>query len=103
MLARPSIQAFIAEKTRRNISTAGLARAGRRVIELLDASSEHVSLDASKHVLAVAGIAPPETRQPLVNINVTPGYVIDLSGKSAVDVTPAKSSDEDRAPAITKA
>lgn len=92
-LGKSSIQAFIAERTRRTISTAGLAAAGGRLVQLIRASSEHVSLDASKHVLAIAGITPPDTRGPSVNINITPGYVIDLGGSSPVTIG-AKPVDE---------
>ncbi|MCC6314809.1 MAG: hypothetical protein IT337_12445 [Thermomicrobiales bacterium] len=82
-LRKPQIQAFIARKARESISV-GALRASARVLELLDAASEHVSLDASKHVLAIEGIRPPDQSQPLVNIAISPGYVIDLSGGSHV-------------------
>jgi hypothetical protein len=55
-------------------------RASARLLELVDASSEHVSLDASKHVLAIEGIRPPDQGQVSVNVGVSVGYVIDLSG-----------------------
>lgn len=78
-LTKPKIQAFIARETRRNIQH-GAIRASARLVELVDAASEHVSLDASKHVLAIEGIRPPDQGQVSVNVGVSVGYVIDLSG-----------------------
>lgn len=82
-LNKPEIQAFAATECRRNL-TQGTLRASARILELVDASSEHVSLDAAKHVLAIEGIRPPDNSQPLVNIAITPGYVVDLSGSSLI-------------------
>lgn len=78
-LKKPQVQAFIARRTRETIS-AGTMRASARLIELVDANSEHVSLDASKHVLAIEGIRPPNDSSVNVNVGVSVGYVIDLSG-----------------------
>jgi len=77
-LKKPHIQVFIERNARSNI-TNGLMRASARVIELVDASSEHVSLDASKHVLAIAGIKPTADAQVSVNVDIKAGFVIDLS------------------------
>lgn len=77
-LKRPSAQVFMAQRARETIAMAA-GRASERVVELLDASSEHVSLDASKHVLAIANIRPPEDgRGVQVNVGVSVGYVLDL-------------------------
>jgi hypothetical protein len=77
-LKKPAAEVFYEEQSRQTISRAKM-RASRRLEELLDASSEHVSLDASKHVLSIAGIAPAAQG---TNINITnnllPGYVIDM-------------------------
>jgi hypothetical protein len=81
-LTKPKIQAFIARETRRTIAQ-GQMRASARLLELVDASSEHVSLDASKHVLAIEGIRPPDQGQVNVNVGVSVGYVIDLSGQQS--------------------
>jgi hypothetical protein len=81
-LTKPKIQAFIARETRRNIQN-GAIRASARLMELVDAQSEHVSLDASKHVLAIEGIRPPDQGQVSVNVGVSVGYVIDLSGQAS--------------------
>jgi hypothetical protein len=57
----------------------GVLRASARINELMDAGSEHVSLDAAKHVLAIGNIRPPDTAQANVNVNLSVGYVIDLT------------------------
>ena len=93
-LRKPEIQAFIARKSRETIQL-GVLRASNRVLELVDAASEHVSLDASKHVLAIEGIRPPDQGQVSVSVGVSVGYVIDLSGNQAaptIDVTPTRST-----------
>lgn len=77
-LKKPQIQVFIARCARQNIQI-GVLRASKRVLELIDADSEHVSLDASKHVLAIEGIKPSSDAQVSVNIDIKAGYVIDLS------------------------
>lgn len=82
-LRMPHVQAFIARKSRETIAQHTI-RASARIGELMDASSEHVSLDASKHVLAIEGIRPPDQAQGYVNVNVSVGYVIDLSGAAKV-------------------
>jgi len=76
-LRKPQIQVFIARKARENIQI-GVLRASKRVMELVDADSEHVSLDASKHILAIEGIKPTADAQVSVNINRPAGYVIVL-------------------------
>lgn len=95
-LAKPRIQAFIASESRKTIAR-GQMRASARLLELVDAASEHVSLDASKHVLAIEGIRPPDQGQVSVNVGVSVGYVIDLSGGQAaptIDVTSTRSTQE---------
>ena len=57
-------------------------RASARLVDLVDAGSEHVSLDATKHLLGVAGIAPAQSPQVSVNIELKAGYVIDLSERN---------------------
>lgn len=81
-LRMPHIQAFIARESRKTIAEHTI-RASARIGELIDAESEHVSLDASKHVLAIDGIKPPNDGQVSVNVGVSVGYVIDLSGNTA--------------------
>jgi len=69
---------FIERAARETIAN-GTMRASARLVELLDAGSEHVSLDASKHMLAIAGIKPAADAQVSVNIDIKVGYVIDLT------------------------
>src|SRR3984885_10214698 len=57
-LRKPHIRVFIERRTRETIGNGSL-RASARLVELIDASSEHVSLDASKHMLALNGHQPP--------------------------------------------
>jgi hypothetical protein len=78
-LCKPHVEAFLERESRRTIVRA-LPRAAKRTVELIDASSEHVSLDAATKVLAIGGIKPDERGHGAVNVNVSIGYVIDLSG-----------------------
>jgi hypothetical protein len=77
-LQKPHIRVFYERKARENLG-AGILRASARVLELMDGDSEHVAFDASKHVLAIAGIKPVADAQLNVNIELKAGYVIDLS------------------------
>jgi hypothetical protein len=89
-LRKPHIRVFIERRTRETIANGSL-RASARLVELLDASSEHVSLDASKHLLAIEGIKPAAEPIANVNVNVRAGYVIMLDedpARKTIDVTP---------------
>ena len=77
-LKEPHVRVFIERRARETIA-AGLMRASARLNELVDADSEHVSFDASKHLLALAGIKPTADAQVSVNVEIKAGYVIDLS------------------------
>ena len=91
-LRKPEIQVFIARKMRETIAIGGL-RASARLVELIDAGSEHVSADVSKHTLAIAGIKPTADAQVSVNIDIKAGYVIDLSEgerRPTIDVSPTR-------------
>jgi hypothetical protein len=79
-LKKPQVRVFIERRARETIA-AGTMRASARLVELLDAASEHVSLDASKHMLAIGGIKPSQEAQVSVNIDIKAGYVIDLTDK----------------------
>ena len=85
-LRLPHVQVFIARRARETIAL-GALRASGRMVELIDAGSEHVSLDASKHVAAIAGIKPTADAQVSVNIDIKAGYVIDLTDdrKTVID------------------
>jgi hypothetical protein len=88
---KPHVRVFIERRTRETIAN-GTLRASARLVELIDAGSEHVSADVSKHLLAIAGIKPSADAQVSVNIDIKAGYVIDLSNEPrpmrTIDVTP---------------
>jgi hypothetical protein len=88
-LRKPHVRVFIERRTRETIAN-GTLRASARLVELLDASSEHVSLDASKHLLAIEGIKPAAQPTTSVNVNIRAGYIVDLSPDPGeiIDVTP---------------
>jgi hypothetical protein len=91
-LRKPHVRMFIERRTRETIANGSL-RASARLVELLDAGSEHVSLDASKHLLAIEGIKPAAAPTTNVNLNVQAGYVIMLDEdppSKAIDVTPSE-------------
>lgn len=87
-LKKPAVQVFATAATRENLAV-GTMRAGARLLDLVDAGSEHVSLDASKHVLGIAGIRPPDTGHGVnVQVGVSVGYVIDLTPGAYVSNAP---------------
>lgn len=98
-LKKPEIRVFIERKARETIAN-GMMRASARLNQLVDASSEHVAFDATKHVLALAGIKPSPDTQVSVNIELKAGYVIDLrdevgmSHTPTIDAKPLKSQDD---------
>lgn len=77
-LKKPEVRVFI-ERTARETIANGILRASARLIELIDAGSEHVSADVSKHTLAIGGVKPSNGAQVSVNIDVRAGFVIDLT------------------------
>jgi hypothetical protein len=90
-LKKPHVKVFIDRRIRETIS-AGTMRASARIIELLESGSDHVSLDASKHLLGIAGIKPAAEPQVALNIHVKAGYVIDLSEPDEKPVVEAKAN-----------
>lgn len=85
------IQQYLRDRRGRSLTIAS-ARATARVSDLLDASSEHVSLDAAKFILGIDGVKPASDGMSLnVNVNLRAGYVLDLrSPDEIVDVTPPR-------------
>jgi len=77
-LRKVHVRVFMERRARETIAN-GVLRASARAIELLDADSEHVSGDMTKHLLAIAGIKPSADAQVSVNIDIKAGYVIDLT------------------------
>src|SRR4051794_13130761 len=71
-LKEPHVRAFMEAQAREAVTT-GTMRASARLVELLDSSSEHVSFEATKHVLGIAGIRPAAQAQVSVNIDVRAG------------------------------
>jgi len=88
-LKKPHVRVFIDRRVRETLAN-GTMRASARLLELVDAGSEHVSLDASKHLLAIEGIKPADTPSVALNLTIRAGYVIDLSDDppATIDVTP---------------
>jgi hypothetical protein len=54
-------------------------RAAARLNQLIDSTSQKVSLEATKFSLGVAGIKPASDPQVSINLELKAGYVIDLS------------------------
>jgi hypothetical protein len=86
-LRKPHIRMFIERRTRETIAN-GTLRASARLVDLIDAGSEHVSADVSKHILAIAGIKPAPAATTLVNVNIKAGWIIDLSEPSDLNADP---------------
>jgi hypothetical protein len=80
-LRKDHVRVFCERRARQTISN-GLVPASARLVELIHAGSEHVSLDATKHLLSIGGIAPAPTPSLNVNIELKAGYVIDLSERN---------------------
>jgi alkylated DNA nucleotide flippase Atl1 len=77
MLARPQIQALIARKASETIRTAKL-RASHRLVELIDANSEHVAAQVSERILTSEGILKSDQHAIAVNVDVKAGFILDL-------------------------
>src|SRR5918994_7085287 len=77
-LRQAHVVLFIDAEARARLAAGKLA-ATSRLLELLHAQSEHVSFDAAKHTLAVNGIRPEPDQNLAINLNVSPGYCIDLA------------------------
>ena len=61
------------------ILSAGKIRAAQRIHELCDSPSDHVSLDASRHLLAVNGIRGDSGGTTIINtVNQIADVVVDL-------------------------
>jgi hypothetical protein len=80
-LKKPQIQAFIARR-RSEIIAIGSLKAATRAVDLIDAESEHVAAKVSLAILAHTGDVKGDSAQLAVNVGVSVGYVIDLSGQT---------------------
>ena len=79
-LKKPQIQAFIARR-RSEIIAIGSLKAATRAVDLIDAESEHVAAKVSLAILSHTGDVKGDSSQVAVNVGVSVGYVIDLSGQ----------------------
>jgi predicted DNA-binding protein (UPF0251 family) len=77
-LRKPETRVFIERTARENVAI-GTLRASTVMIDLIDCDSSSTRFDASKHVLAIAGIKPSADTQVSVNIDIKAGWVIDLT------------------------
>ena len=75
-LRQPHVLAYVDEQARARLA-AGKMLATSRLLELIHATSEHVSFDAASHALAINGIRPVGD-SPIVSVSVSPGYCIDV-------------------------
>lgn len=93
-LNKDHVQAYLTRKAKRHLTLAVL-RASNVKVDLLAAESERVRSDVASEVLALQGIKPVEDKRASVNINITPGYVINLSqAGDQAKVVDADSRDE---------
>jgi hypothetical protein len=79
MLGRDETRVLLEQTVRKSLRT-GTVRASARLIELLDSNSSRTALEASKHVLAISGHAPPRDGAT-VNIHGgegAAGFIIQL-------------------------
>jgi hypothetical protein len=82
-LSRDHVQVFIAREVRRRIGSASMPAAAR-MVALLHATSEHVSLDAARTILALNGIQAPQTGHSInIRNDVQVGYTIVLGARRA--------------------
>ena len=77
-LKQPHVKRHLDERTQALLDFGKTIAAGR-LMQLINAESEHVSLDAAKLTLGISGIRPADNGVNIsINNNVTPGYIIDL-------------------------
>jgi phosphoenolpyruvate carboxylase len=77
MLSQPHIRAFLTRKATETIRTASL-RASTRLVELIDAKSEHVAAQVSERILTSEGILKSDQHAIAVNVDVKAGFILDL-------------------------
>lgn len=80
-LREPQIQAFIARKRSENISVASI-RASAKALKLIDSDSDHVAAKMTLALMSHTGDIKGDSSQVSVNVGVSVGYVIDLSGQT---------------------
>lgn len=87
MLGKHHIRAYFTRRAAENIDRAQL-RASARLVELIDAQSEHVAAKVSERILENTGVLKAQSGGVSVSVNTTisAGYVVDLTPKQAVTV-----------------
>jgi hypothetical protein len=98
-LRTPRAQAFIEQRTREVLSASRMPAAAVLLRLMEFAQSERIKTDIAIHLLAVNGHKPPSNGAPVVNLGLSVGYVIDLSGGRKedpptidVDITPGEAA-----------
>ena len=97
-LRLPRAQAFVEQRTRELLSASRMPAAATLLRLLEFAQSERVKTDIAIHLLAVNNHKPPASGSPVVNIGLSVGYVIDLSGdpprnaKPIIDLAPGEAA-----------
>ena len=79
-LSTPHVAEHLRQKVIRHLAIAG-ARAGAVKVDLLDSDNAIARDRASSFVLGLAGIQPAANPSISVNLDIRPGYVIDLSNE----------------------
>lgn len=84
-LKKEHVQTYLTREAKRRVSSAVL-RAANVKVDLLEAESERVRSDVASELLAIQGIKAPSDKGGVsVNVNVQPGYVIDLSSGQTIE------------------
>jgi hypothetical protein len=82
MLQQPHVRAFISRKSGQIIASASL-RASTKLVELIDAESEHVAAQVSQRILTSEGILKSDQGGVTINNTVQAGYTIYLAEPTA--------------------
>lgn len=79
-LKREQVQVFIARRRAENIAMGSL-RASRRIVQLVDAESEHVAAKVSERLLEQSGDLRSASNGVNVNVSntISVGYIVDIS------------------------
>jgi hypothetical protein len=97
-LRMPRAQVLIEQRTREVLSASRMPAAAVLLRLMEFAQSERVKADIAIHLLAVNNHKPPSNGAPVVNLGLSVGYVIDLSGdpprdaQPTIDITPGKAA-----------
>jgi hypothetical protein len=97
-LRTPRAQVFIEQRTREILSASRMPAAATLLRLMEFAQSERVKTDIAIHLLAVNNHKPPSNGAPIVNVGLSVGYVIDLSGTPSrdpptIDIRPSEAAE----------